>query len=81
MAVEFKEKSTLGGGRSIEVLHSGMGTVGHIRKHPRTGEYRYYAGPSNILMPSLSHRDVEILKRKVEATLPAHTPVRGRRLG
>ncbi len=81
MTVEFKDKSTLGGGRSIEVLHSGMGLVGHIRQHPQTGEYHYYAGPSNVLTPSLSHGNIETLKQKVGATLPIHVPRLGRRLG
>jgi hypothetical protein len=65
MPVEFKEKTILGGGWSIEVFRAGAFLVGHIRKNQATGDYCYFAGPHNILTASISDPDLEILKKKV----------------
>ena len=48
MMVEFKRRDTLGGGLSIEVRNDGL-IVGHIRKRPDTGAFRYFRGESNDL--------------------------------
>ena len=64
--VEFVEKSTLGGGWSLEVKRSGV-LVGHVRRRPDTGAYRYFRGPHNQLTASLEERDLETLKRRLIA--------------
>lgn len=66
MTVAFQEKETLGGGWSLEVLHTG-GLVGHIRKHATADVYRYFDGPHNQLTPSLENADLEALKKQVAA--------------
>lgn len=62
MTVDYKDKNTLGGGWSLEVLRAGV-LVGHIRK---PGLYQYFAGPHNELTPSFEDADLEVLKRRVE---------------
>jgi hypothetical protein len=63
--VEFTRRDTLGAGFSIEVRNLGI-LVGHIRKRPDAGAFRYYRGPSNELTPTYEGRDLEALKRRVK---------------
>lgn len=67
MTMEFKEKETLGLDWSLEVRRSGI-LIGHIRKHPTSGIYRYFDGPRNELTSSLEDEDLAKLKRKVSDT-------------
>jgi hypothetical protein len=65
--VTFQRKSALGrGGISLEVHNLGM-LVGEIRG-PLAGPFRYYRGARNDLTPSYEDRDLEALKRKVQAS-------------
>jgi hypothetical protein len=68
MKLDFKEKSTLGGGWSIEVRSAGI-PLGHIRRNPVTGAYMYFKGNRNVLNPSLSDDDLEALKAKIPVRL------------
>ena len=63
--VAFKRQDTLGGGFSIDVLNHEM-LVGHIRKQPDTGAFRYYRGVQNDLTAAYADRDLEALKRRVK---------------
>ena len=62
--LKFIEKSTLGGGWSVEVRRSGI-LLGHIRRRPDTGAYRYFRGPHNELTASAEEHDLETLKRRL----------------
>lgn len=66
MPMEFREKQTLGGGWSLEVRQPGV-LLGHIRKRPDTGAYRYFRGPHNELTATYEDVDLEALKRQVAA--------------
>jgi len=64
MTIEFKEKNTLGGGWSLEVKR-GPSLLGHIRRRPDTGTFRYFRGSQNQLTPSYENADLEALKAQV----------------
>ena len=68
MKLEYREKETLGGGWSIEVCRAGI-PLGHIRRNPVTGDYRYFNGMANELTPMLSDYDLDLLKAKIAAQL------------
>ncbi|MEW5710637.1 MAG: hypothetical protein AB1830_17315 [Pseudomonadota bacterium] len=67
MSIEFTEKSTLGGGWSLEV-RQGHALLGHVRKTD-SGVYQYFRGPNNVLTPSLENTDLQALKAKISSTL------------
>ena len=64
MNITFKEKSTLGGGWSLEVLRAPL-LIGHVRKAGSSSSYQYYHGRDNQLNYEFQEADLEILKRKV----------------
>lgn len=65
MALEYRERSTLGTGWALEVCSSGV-LVGHIQLGAHN-LFRYYEGtPRTRLTPLLSDTDLEALRRKVE---------------
>ena len=65
MALEYRERSTLGTGWALEVCSSGV-LVGRIQLGAHN-LFRYYEGtPSTRLAPLLSDSDLEALRRKVE---------------
>ena len=64
MAIEFKENSTLGDGWSLEVKR-GISLLGHIRRRPDTGTFRYFRGPHNELSPSYENADLDALKAQI----------------
>lgn len=66
MTVEFEEKQTLGGGWSIEVRSNHV-LLGHIRRRPDTGAFRYYRGAHNDLTATYESDSVEEVKRQVAA--------------
>jgi hypothetical protein len=68
MEFEFKEKSTLGGGWSIEVRRAGF-PLGHIRRDTASGTYLYFNGMTNILTAMLSDDDLGKLKDQIVARL------------
>jgi hypothetical protein len=65
--IEFKEQNLLGGW-SIEVLNNRM-LIGHIRKHGQDNTFLYYSGPHNKLNWSLQDGNLQVLKKKIEASL------------
>jgi len=65
MALQFKERSTLGAAWSLEVRRS-LVLIGHVRRNPSTGGYQYFHGPDNVLTPSREDADLESLKGWVE---------------
>jgi hypothetical protein len=65
MNLEFIEKNTLGGGWSLEVRRSAI-LLGHIRRRPDTGAYRYFRGPHNELTPCYENTDLEALKDRIK---------------
>lgn len=64
MTLTFKEKSTLGLGWSIEVLHVHH-LIGNIRKAGNSDLYLYFHGPINELNYEFQDTDLEVLKRRV----------------
>ena len=62
MAMEYRERSTLGSGWALEVCSSGV-LVGHIQLGAHN-LFKYYEGAENT--PLLSDSDLEALRRKVE---------------
>ena len=65
MALEYRERATLGTGWALEVYSSGV-LRGHIR-FDANNLFRYYEGtPSIGLTPLLSDWELEALQHKVE---------------
>ena len=68
MALEYRERSTLGTGWALEVCSSGV-LVGHIQ-FGAGNLFRYYEGTPRIgltpLLSDLDDLDLEALRRKVE---------------
>jgi hypothetical protein len=65
MALEYRERSTLGTGWALEVCSSGA-LVGHIQFGP-FNLFTYYEGASRTrLAPLLSDSDLDALRLKVE---------------
>jgi hypothetical protein len=65
MALDYRERSTLGTGWALEVCLSGV-PVGHIQFGAHN-LFKYYEGaPTTSLTPLLSDADLEALRRKVE---------------
>jgi hypothetical protein len=65
MALEYRERATLGTGWALEVCSLGV-LVGNIQFGPHN-RFRYYEGaPRTRLIPLLSDWDLEALQRKVE---------------
>ena len=62
IALEYRERSTLGTGWALEVCSAGV-LVGHIQLGAHN-HFRYYEGTR--LAPLLSDSDLEALRRKVE---------------
>ena len=66
MAVEFRERVTLGAGWELEVRRSRR-LVGHIRKHPISGAFLFFPGAHNELAAQDHDGDLDALKRRVES--------------
>jgi hypothetical protein len=65
MALEYRERSTLGTGWALEVCSFGV-LVGNIQLGAHN-LFRYYEGaPRTRLTPLLSDSDLEALRRKIE---------------
>jgi hypothetical protein len=64
MALEYRERSTLGTGWALEVCSSGV-LVGHIQFGAHN-LFRYYEGAENEFTSLLSDSDLEALRIKVE---------------
>ena len=62
MALEYRERSTLGTGWALEVCSSGV-LVGHIQFGAHN-LFRYYEGAPTTTL--LSDSDLEALRRRVE---------------
>ena len=65
MALEYRERSTLGTGWALEVWLSDV-PVGHIQFGTHNLFMFYDGGPPTSLTPLLSDVDLEALQRKVE---------------
>jgi hypothetical protein len=64
MALEYRERSTLGCGWALDVCSSGV-LVGHIQFGAHN-LFRYYEGAENEFTSLLSDWDLEALRLKVE---------------
>jgi hypothetical protein len=64
MALEYRERSTLGTGWALEVCSSGE-LVGHIQFGAQN-LFRYYESAENGFTSLLSDSDLEALRLKVE---------------
>jgi hypothetical protein len=67
LPLSFEEKSLLGGWH-IDVLF-GKFVIGTIREIPSIPGYGHFHGPHNILTPRLEDRNLENLKKRIEASV------------
>jgi hypothetical protein len=59
------EERPLTAGRKISVLRNSR-VIGMIQGNSLSGVYRYYHGKGNELNPEMEHRDLALLKRRIE---------------
>ena len=75
MALEYRERSTLGTGWALEVCSSGE-LVGHIQ-FGAPNLFRYYEGAENEVTSLLSDSDLEALRLRVEDHHRRWRPIMG----
>jgi hypothetical protein len=75
MALEYRERSTLGTGWALEVCSSGE-LVGHIQFGAQN-LFRYYEGAENEVTSLLSDSDLEALRLRVEDHHRRWRPIMG----